>query len=112
MRTRRAQSINEYSVCLAVIVFAVIAMRTYIQRGLQARYRDLVVRTTAQASPSSNQYEPYYRSEVNQVQHEKDIEVDIFGRGRQTTSFESWQGLGEDMLRFGTSNQGINCYDD
>jgi len=112
MRLRKAQSINEYSICLAVIIFAVIAMQTYTRRGLQGRYFDLVERTTAQASPASNQYEPYYRDEDYTLKHERNIEVRIGQFGKQRTDIDSLKGLKDESIRNGTSTQRINCYDD
>ena len=61
MRRLKAQSIGEYSICVAVIILSLITIQYYLRRGLQGRYADLVDHTTAQISTYS-QYEPYYLS--------------------------------------------------
>ena len=42
LRHRKAQSTAEYVIVLGLIVAAVIAMQTYVKRGLQGRIRDAV----------------------------------------------------------------------
>jgi len=59
MLKNKAQSLTEYSICLAVVLIALITMNFYVKRGLQGRYRDLTDYTTAKAL-ASKQYEPYY----------------------------------------------------
>jgi uncharacterized protein (UPF0333 family) len=108
MRVRRAQAINEYSILLAGIILAVIAMQVYIRRGLQARYRDVVVATTAQASSSSiNQYEPHSFDSIDTISQDKNMDVTITGNGRQRTDINF-----SDSTRDGTKIQGIDCYAD
>jgi hypothetical protein len=41
-RRVKAQAVSEYSVFLAILLIAIIAMNVYIQRGLQGRYADVV----------------------------------------------------------------------
>lgn len=38
----KAQAVSEYSVFLAILLIAIIAINVYIQRGLQGRYADVV----------------------------------------------------------------------
>lgn len=57
----KAQSVAEYSICLAIILLALVTMNFYVKRGLQGRYRDLTDYTTAKATGSLGQYEPYYK---------------------------------------------------
>lgn len=65
---RKAQSTAEYVIVLGLIVAAVIAMQTYVKRGLQGRIKDAVdyVGQEEQAAGTPNfsgaQYEPYYLS--------------------------------------------------
>ncbi len=40
MFRKRAQSLTEYSICLAIILIALITMNVYVKRGLQGRYYD------------------------------------------------------------------------
>lgn len=62
---RKAQSTAEYVIVLGLIVAAVVAMQTYVKRGLQGRIRDAVdyVDNSNEAGVvafSGGQYEPYY----------------------------------------------------
>lgn len=59
MLKKKAQSLTEYSVCLAVVLVALITMNLYVKRGLQGRYKDLVDYTVDKVS-DIRQYEPYY----------------------------------------------------
>jgi hypothetical protein len=69
-RKNIAQSTAEYVIVLGLIVGAVVAMQTYIKRGMQGRIRD-AVDSTDNANQTvfkfnGNQYEPYYlRSSFN-----------------------------------------------
>ena len=64
----KAQSSTEWMLLVAVIMIVFIGMKTYIQRGLQARFRDGVqytftyLRTTTEKSVSElpSQFEPDY----------------------------------------------------
>ncbi len=60
MLRNRAQSLSEYSICLAVILVTLITINIYVKRGLQGRYKDLVDKTTTTAL-AQNQYEPDYK---------------------------------------------------
>lgn len=63
----RAQSFSEYSLFLAIVLIAIVAMNVYVKRGLQGRYADVADSTIstlrAKAGPNisvPSQYEPYY----------------------------------------------------
>lgn len=58
----RGQSTAEYAVVIALVVAAVIAMQTYVKRGLQARMRDASIKLVEETNYLGNaiQYEPYY----------------------------------------------------
>lgn len=63
---KQAQSTAEYVIILGLIVGAVVAMQTYVKRGMQGRIRD-TVDTTADGGQNlvnftGEQYEPYYLS--------------------------------------------------
>jgi len=47
MRIHKGQAFTEYSLLLAIALLAIIAMNTYIKRGLQARGKDIVDFTQA-----------------------------------------------------------------
>jgi hypothetical protein len=73
MLNRKGQNIAEYSILIALVIAAAVAMQTYVKRGLQGRVRDAVDytgnNTTAGFSFTGNQYEPYYASSAsNQTQ--------------------------------------------
>ena len=62
---RKAQSTAEYVIVLGLIVAAVIAMQTYVKRGLQGRIQEAVDYVENTNEPgvvtfSGGQYEPYY----------------------------------------------------
>jgi len=62
---KKGQNTAEYAILISLVVGAVIAMQTYVQRGLQAKMRDAVVdylvnQTSALGLGNSVQYEPYY----------------------------------------------------
>lgn len=65
----KAQSTVEYAIVIGVVVAALVAMQTYVKRGLQARYHDgiqfMVDETNKGQDGGSGigntlQYEPYY----------------------------------------------------
>lgn len=62
MKKSKAQSVSEYSICVLIIILAIIAMQVYVKRGLQARYADITDFATARAQARA-QYEPYYQKE-------------------------------------------------
>ena len=80
MRRLKAQSIGEYSICVAVIILSLITIQYYLRRGLQGRYADLVDHTTAQISTYS-QYEPYYL-ESYYDRYQEDVEQEHMGEGK------------------------------
>jgi len=61
---KKAQSTAEYVIILGLIVGAVVAMQTYIKRGMQGRIRDTVDHTedAGGLNFTGEQYEPYYLS--------------------------------------------------
>ncbi len=67
LRNKKAQSTAEYAILIGVVVAGIIAMQTYIKRGVQGRIKNVVDHTGtggtvggAQMSFSGTQYEPYY----------------------------------------------------
>lgn len=73
MRNRRAQNVAEYSILIALVVGAAVAMQVYVKRGMQGRLKNAVDHTGTAAEVggaelkfSGEQYEPYYQeSEMN-----------------------------------------------
>ena len=107
----RAQSVSEYVICVLTIVLAAMAIQTYVKRGLQGRYLDLVTYTTAKVTESSGsgktQYEPYYLNEDFTTAKNTSIQENNQRRGWRRNDI-----LQDDTTRSGTSVEGINCYDD
>lgn len=67
LHKRGAQSTAEYVIVLGLVVGAVIAMQTYVKRGLQGRIKNAVDNTYTDSTGgeymvnfTSEQYEPYY----------------------------------------------------
>ena len=69
-RRVKAQAVSEYSVFLAILLIAIIAMNVYIQRGLQGRYADVVdsatgfVKTYAAQTLNTLGYDAGYTEDV------------------------------------------------
>ena len=83
MLNRKGQNVLEYSILIALVVGAAIAMQTYVKRGLQGRVKNAVDHVGAAEvvagvplAFTGDQYEPYYaeshmttdsNSAINQV---------------------------------------------
>src|SRR4030042_376303 len=108
MFMRKAQSVSEYTICVAGLLLAMLAMQVYVKRGLQGRYRDVVLHTTRQVTASDkSQYEPYYREEDFNNQEGALIAENIQPQGAKTKVIAV-----ESAHRQGQSIENINCYDD
>jgi uncharacterized protein (UPF0333 family) len=83
---RNAQSVIEYSIGVAVVVAALIAMVTYTKRGLNGRFKD-VVDSAAKAANNTTQYEPYYQQSDLEIKANKNISQDIKENGARLTGF-------------------------
>lgn len=68
----RAQSVAEYSVCLALVLAALLGMQLYVKRGLEGRYKQVVDHATKQAY-TPKQYEPYYAQDEFTVLQSKRV---------------------------------------
>ena len=66
---RKAQNTAEYAILIALVVGAVIAMQTYVQRAMHGRFLDttkFMTDATQNVTGTDYQYEPYYQnSEYN-----------------------------------------------
>jgi len=71
MLNRKGQNIAEYSILIALVIAAAVAMQTYVKRGIQGRIADVVDHapaidtagagnTTVTLNFNTKQYEPYY----------------------------------------------------
>lgn len=74
---RKAQSLTEYALVIALVGAGLIGMQVYVKRGLQAKVKSFVdgsVRESARIAnkPQISQYEPYYTdSKFNVTQSQK-----------------------------------------
>ena len=101
----RGQSTAEYAVLIALVVGAVIAMQTFVKRGIQAKMYDA---TTSMTNVDGGQilqghtpqYEPYYaQNDVTTGQKTKDLK-EVYKAGEVTR-----QGSTE-ATRLGTETEG------
>ena len=93
-RVNRAQSVAEYSVCLALVLAALLGMQLYAKRGLQGRYKELVDHAVKQASSaaeltttSPKQYEPYYVKDQFTVRQSKQVNETVKTEGQVQRDF-------------------------
>ena len=98
------QSLSEFALILAVVAGVISGMQIYVQRGLQARYKNGMnyvisrieegarVENITGLSNISRQYEPYYREFFNSVSANS---KDTIGFPRaivnETTSRSGWE---------------------
>ena len=75
MFNRRGQNVVEYSILIALVVGAAIAMQTYVKRGIQGRIQETVKYGGAAQDVGGTslnftgmQYEPYYQESSGEVQ--------------------------------------------
>ena len=79
MFNKKGQNVVEYSILIALVVGAAIAMQTYVKRGLQGRVKDAVDytgnnTTTGETTTfTGTQYEPYYAQSEGQIKSERNV---------------------------------------
>ena len=66
-RTSRGQSTAEYVILVSIVIASVVAMQTYVKRGLQGKVKDVTDNVgfglkDAGFGALTSQYEPYYAS--------------------------------------------------
>jgi len=88
MLNRKGQNIAEYSILIALVIAAAVAMQVYVRRGIQGRVADAVDHapdTDAIAgSPitfSTKQYEPYYVDSLGNVATDRAYTDNLGARG-------------------------------
>jgi uncharacterized protein (UPF0333 family) len=86
-RSRKAQGVLEYAICLSAVLLAVIAMLTYVKRGVSGRYRNVV--DAAATSAKAVQYEPYYYSSSLAVRSSSNTNQIIRNRGERFNTFNA-----------------------
>lgn len=78
LRNRRGQNTAEYAIVIALIIGAVIAMQTYVKRGLQGRMKDATDKVATDTSElgTTNQYEPYYSDQSMTTAQKSTLETE------------------------------------
>jgi hypothetical protein len=128
----KAQSITEYTICVTMVLAALLGMQLYVKRGLQGRYADAVddtivaINTTvtkqidsdggltpeAKANlkkhlQASSQYEPPYRKDDIDNTTDIDITEMMLIKGRIDRDI-----VKDKVTRSGTLTETIDCYED
>jgi len=120
MFNRKGQNIAEYSILIALVIAAAVAMQVYIKRGLQGRVADAVDNAPAvdlgnagTISFATKQYEPYYQDKSENVVSDRtlseasaihgettrtDISEDTT-RGADSYDKSTWVGFQADQVR-------------
>jgi Flp pilus assembly pilin Flp len=79
LKDKTGQQIAEYAILIALVLAAIIGMKIYVQRGLQASYQAAVHRTgdeLKRLKPRANftlQYELYYIKQESETQTESTV---------------------------------------
>ena len=98
---RKAQSTAEYVVLLGIAVGAIIAMQTYVKRGLQEKVRNAVdyVDNAGSNVFTGGQYEPYYMTGSNFNTDADSRETEGYGsQGTTRTTDERTTRSGEQII--------------
>ena len=90
---RKGQSTVEYALIIGVIVGSLVAMQTYVKRGLQARYHDGVQFLSTQTNElgSTNQYEPHYVTSSYDATQRRNVSENVADRGQITRTLSQEQ---------------------
>lgn len=91
MLNHKGQNIAEYSILIALVIAAAVAMQVYVKRGLQGRVADAVDHAPAAdlgdagtINFTTKQYEPYYVDTDVKRSTESDIGEAAGARGETT----------------------------
>lgn len=91
LSNHKAQHLSEYALIFSLVLAALIAMQTYVKRGLQGRYKDasdtIVLSLKAQTGKDALllQYEPYYtESEMTTETDMSKVETANLGGSKKT----------------------------
>jgi hypothetical protein len=89
MLNRKGQNIAEYSILIALVIAAAVAMQVYVRRGIQGRVADAVDHApdtdlvAGQAIQfTTKQYEPYYTESLGNVASDRTYNENIATRGQ------------------------------
>lgn len=101
MLKRKGQNIAEYSILIALIIAAAVAMQVYVKRGMQGRIADAVdynptvsPDTYTSYNWATKQYEPYYLNSSGVVASDRTANENLGARG-----LTNRQGINEQTIR-------------
>lgn len=109
LKNKKAQSVAEYVIILGLVVATVVAMQTYVKRGLQGRIKDAVdyVDNGAAAEGvtfTGGQYEPYYlKSDISSTQTTNESETYTAGVVNRGLTSEETETTGNKVYELGTA---------
>jgi hypothetical protein len=93
MSKRKGQNIAEYSILIALVIAAAVAMQVYVKRGIQGRVADAVdyaptlsIMNVAVNVGATKQYEPYYQREDSTASSDFGYSEALGERGQTTRS--------------------------
>lgn len=87
LKNKKAQSVAEYVIILGLVVATVVAMQTYVKRGMQGRIREAVdyvenpTDVTGVVNFTGAQYEPYYLKSDISSQQKTTGEKEVYSTG-------------------------------
>ncbi|MCX5701728.1 MAG: hypothetical protein NTW64_01955 [Candidatus Omnitrophica bacterium] len=88
MFNRKGQNIAEYSILIALVIAAAVAMQVYVKRGIQGKVADAVDHAPDVAISGvgtldfrTPQYEPYYVQSAGNVSSNRDVTENITANG-------------------------------
>lgn len=88
-RSQRGQSTAEYAILVSLVIASIVAMQTYVKRGLQGKVKDATDHVSdemqqAGVTGTTTQYEPYYASNDFKVSQSQDNKTTV-GEGQTVT---------------------------
>lgn len=86
MSRLKAQSVAEYSICIGIVIAAILGMQVIVRTILTGQYKEMVDCVTKQAA-SSPEYRPYYVEDTYRVKQSKITDEDIQGGGEVNRDF-------------------------
>jgi Flp pilus assembly pilin Flp len=89
LKKKTAQSVMEYAVLIGLIGAAIIAMQTYVKRGLQGK-----IATAVDSEWNAPQYEPYYLQSARETERTGNSYTNIAGEGAGYSSTQNVTSLG------------------
>jgi hypothetical protein len=110
-KNRKAQNTAEYAILIAMLIGALIAMQTWLQRFFSARWRAAgiaMVNTTKDTMSTTLQYEPYYAtSSTDRTRTESTTTTQNGVSGSTNTTMTGSEGTTWNASTLSTSEGGL-----